>query len=456
MSFLNPLLLYFLPAIIIPLILNLFPGLSAKKIPFPLYFLINKTKSGHGINLRSILKTIIRMLIIGTLILIFAHPYIKTGQRDDMIIFDNSIYTRILKNNVPIFNEGKKLLKQMRSKNIYTFNEKGLYPVKKIDDIQIMKNAIDLDLIRRPSQYNNVILISPFTQKFDIDGNMYDLFPENFYNVGIIFKSYSIIEHSINICVYSQNKDANIQILAKNNTQDINIFSGEIKKDQPVNLILKIPLDGQVKILVNVLNFKDSFFPDNSTSVYFPQKLVINLRYKNKFLEKFIAVLSNKIPVEYSKKGLLISKGNEMGSGIFFHGTTSLIKTKIFYENEGDYIIPINIRSIQKKEGTVLISSYKNEAVAIMQKKRLDLAFDLESNSKILKEPEFINMFTKTFDDFLVHYYCNSHPKENLGPVKHYAPTSNSYTENKKEKPKDYQKGLILLFSILMVFELLI
>ena len=121
MSFLNPIFVYFLPFIIIPLILNFFPGLSSKKIPFPLYFLINKTKSGHGINLRSILKTILRMLIIATLILIFAHPYIKTGQQDNIIIIDNSIYNQILKNKIPIFIEAKNLLKQMRSKKIFAF-----------------------------------------------------------------------------------------------------------------------------------------------------------------------------------------------------------------------------------------------------------------------------------------------------------------------------------------------
>ena len=456
MSFLNPLLLYFLPAIIIPLILNFFPGISSKKIPFPLYFLINKTKSGHGINLRSILKTIIRMLIIATLILIFAHPYIKAGTKEDIIIFDNSIYDNILDNNVPIFYKGKKLLMQMKSNKIFTFNDKGLYAVNNINNIKILKGKTDIQLPVNPSMNNNIVIISPFTQNIPINAEMYDIFPTKFNNAGIIFNSYSIIEHTVNIKLYSQYKDANVSITAMNGRQDINIFTGTIKKGKNVNLILNIPLKGKVKIVLHTLNYKDDFLNDNVISLYFPKKLIINLKYKNKFLKRYLDALSHNIPIEHSSNGFVISEGILNNAGIYFPSGISTRKGNLLINGAEDTVIPINYSLLKETNGIILSQTEKNIPMAILKHDRLFLNFNFENNKSNWKNPDFINLFSKLFDKFLTNYYCNNCRHMKLGPVAHYKPQTKNLSNKNILKHKDYQKSLLILFIILMIFEILI
>ncbi len=299
MEFLNPFFLFFIPLSLLPIILNILFKNTRNEIPFPLYFLIGKRQKGRGLNVRNIIKTVLRMLIILDIIFIFAHPV--SGYRDSskLIIFDNSAHseitypdgTRVIDKGLEVlrsvFREGDKIVVMDDAHFRMLYSPEGIAPVKRNFDIPIWDEL--------PAQVP-CLLISPMTFAEDFKGPVYDLFPDDFVNIGISVKDFSVLLRRINVRVYSQSYTGAFTVSLKTDNSTRTVHRGSFDKTSEIDLEIEMPAPGgRITLAISADGIQDAFTADNSAEMFLPGSLRFNDRTAYPMISRMIETVSGRL-----------------------------------------------------------------------------------------------------------------------------------------------------------------
>ncbi len=459
MEFLNPIFLWFLPLVVLPIILNIFYRHSQKTIPFPLYFLLVKGEKGKGISFKQILKILIRMLIILTLIAIFLHP-VKQKNRKRVIFFDNSIHSSILdEKSVPIFYRGIKILKGIYQKGdkIITLAENGFKSCNSIDNIKIINREFDLKIPKNITKDFTVIMISPFTQRFDIASINYDTFPKKFENIGMDLIDFSILKSEIAVRIYNQGEEREVSIIKEKGENSITLFRGKINKNSQIDLTLNTNLKGAFDLFLSTIDKKnDSYLIDNRIELHFPEKFTVNLEYSNKYIENLFGSISKKIVFEKKSSGMItVSDKLYELPGIYFIKNGISNMTNASFTLQGDFI-PFKVKGKDLNiRGKTIIEGENGERFAVLNENRLVFGF--------LPEPDYINiiddenggyLFLLSIDKFLKNYVMDKNHIRKNKPIEHYTVKNKDISNEGTEKRIDYRALLLLFFILLLIVEI--
>jgi len=460
MEFLNPIFLWFLPLVVLPIILNIFYRHSQKTIPFPLYFLLVKGEKGKGISLRQILKILIRMLIILTLISIFLHP-VRQKNRKRVIFFDNSIHSSILdEKNVPIFYREIKILKGIYQKGdkIITLGENGFKSSDSIDNIKIIDREFDLKIPKNITKDFIAIMISPFTQRFDIASINYDTFPEKFENIGMDMIDISILKSEITVRIYNQGEEKEVSITKEKGENSITLFRGKVNKNSQLDLTLNTNLKGAFDLFLSAINKKnDSYSIDNRIELHFPEKFTANIEYSNKYIENLFNSISKKIVFKKKSSGMItVSDKLYELPGIYFikNGISEMANASFTLQED---FIPFKVKGKNLNiNGKTIIDGENGERFAVLNGNRLIFGF--------LPEPNYINiidtenggyLFLLSIDKFLKNYVLDKNRIRKNKPIEHYIVKNEEILNKTTEKRTDYRVLLLLFFILLLIVEII-
>ncbi|TYB30876.1 MAG: hypothetical protein FXF47_06740 [Candidatus Mcinerneyibacterium aminivorans] len=305
MSVENPVFIYLLPAVIIPVLIYLFTRTSRKKLEFPSNIIFEKIIKKQHIKRKNILRLILRMLIILFLVLSFAgfDVFINKNAKKDLII-DISFSSIKYKKNI------EQIIKKMEKRNL-------------IGKIYYLDNELYKDNIRLPSKNFN----SDNRSKIPYSGKYYFI-SDNKKNLNDNTTYISNVSNINNCMVYDVK--ANRDIVLKNEVVEFDIFLAADNKN--INTELEIQVDGNTIKTQNVsiekqkivkfnylfnktgyhnLEFKvrdDSYLSDNS----YYQTIYVEETDKTYYINKSNVYLDSIMEV------LNIKKGNYSDSTIYF------------------------------------------------------------------------------------------------------------------------------------------
>lgn len=154
MTFLNPLLLLALVAVIIPIIIHLLNFRRATKIEFSTLMFLKevKEKQVHKIRLKELILLLIRVLIITFIVLSFSKPFIKSENYGDasknktaVVLFDNSFSMEVSQDGKELKDIAKDNLNYIKSNynptdNFYILNS-NFYLTQSINDTNLFKTS---------------------------------------------------------------------------------------------------------------------------------------------------------------------------------------------------------------------------------------------------------------------------------------------------------------------------
>ncbi|MCX7833266.1 MAG: BatA domain-containing protein [Ignavibacteria bacterium] len=281
MTFLNPILLLGLLAVLIPIIIHLLNFKRATKIEFSsLMFLKEvKEKQVHKIKIKELILLIIRILIITFLVLSFSKPFIKSESYGDatktktaVILFDNSFSMEVSQQGKNLVEIGRDVLNNIKK----NYNSTDYFFILS-PNLEFTQNINDTNIYR--------VSYTPFNipQLLDEAENLFNKTPENFSELFIIsdFQNRNFLPETYRIKENSPLKSSHLYFIPVLKRQPANIAIQSIE-----NLSGISDLFTESKFRVRVKNFNSNQVSNKKLNIFFNDSLIF---------EKFLSFNANEI-----------------------------------------------------------------------------------------------------------------------------------------------------------------
>jgi hypothetical protein len=433
MQFKNPLILYFLGLLIIPILVHLFQLQNFVKVPFTnvafLQKLVKQTRKSSRIKKWLILAT--RLLFFSAIIIAFSQPYLSNNnankQQHNFIYLDNSLSTNTKGEKGNLLQiAAKEIIENVSKKDVYSLQtNSGFYDnITKQELKNILLNVketskkIDLSTILLKSRRNNknksktlnkVILISDFQNTYIKEFtnvtpsfSAVKLEPSIKTNISIdsVFVS-NVSQSNFTLNVVVKNKGElknNIPIAIYNNEKLISKLSSSFKKDTLKTIKFKLQKQKEFKGKID-LTFNDTFAFDNVfyfTLINDKKIDILSIGKRSNFLSK---IYNNK---EFNFTQTSIQNTNY----------NNILKQQLIVLNEVENITEILSKKIiefSKNGGSLVIIPNKKSSISsynsLFKKLKLGKIETLKSDTlKVTninyKHPFFDNVFSKKVTNF--------------------------------------------------------
>lgn len=451
MTFLNPLLLIALVAVIIPIIIHLLNFRKATKIEFSTLMFLKevKEKEIHKIKIKELILLLIRILIITFLILSFSKPLLKsesygesTKSKTAIILLDNSF-------SMDVYQEGRRLIDFER--DILNSIKSNFHPTDNIivinSDFQIAQgNTSDSNIFNitytpfnipslleksesllkeQSGNYVEIFIISDFqknnfnSNNFHIEQNS-SLKNSHFYfipvlkhqtsNLGIqtienlsqINDIYTESKFRVNIKNYNNNDVLNKKLNVYYNDSLIfeKYLSFKPLETQTVNFNLKPNRTDLFYVFADLLNIDNSYDDIKEDNKFYyttniPEKIKVFILSDNEKYSEYLVL---------AFKSINTVQGNEI---IFYDQSNKLNKDLSDYD-----VLVINGKSSFTSEEINKISDYHKSGGGILFFPTINS--DIENNNKLLQE------ISKSKIQNLVNVYDKEEIRLRFSEFNHY------------------------------------
>ncbi|MCK4642078.1 BatA domain-containing protein [bacterium] len=463
MGFLNPFFLWALPAVLIPVILNILERFSKKGRPFPLLFLLRSKQESRGLSIRDILKLLLRMLIIANLIMIFAHPISGDMGKKRVFVLDNSRHSLIVgKGGVALFERSMEILKDQKQANerVLYLTPEGYDISRKISKIKPVNREWDITLPWSHDDDFVYILISPMTKEFKIPGYGYDLFPEEFSSLSISASGLSIANASIFLDVNSFGFDGEYRIVLEKNGQSRTLREGVIKPGQSNKAKFRAELDGYLLIRVESIGRSDDYPYDNEVKLRFPEKWTYNIDGEFPFVERVISSFKTDFKKVDNPGNAYLAIGGHLTPAAdisFYIGDKTIEDTAVFTWESDLPAFRVKASPIEEQiGGESLILGSSGRAFLCISGDKMSWGFPLSAGSiSGLNNEDIAFLGISSLDGFIKKkLISDGYGIENIASVHHI--DNDLPLPPKRTETRDMRPLLILLFPFLMILEKLL